>query len=123
MGISGLLPTLLSITNRHAHLRNFKGQTVAIDSYVWLHKGLHGHATSIIRKGQLEPMVNFCLSRIKQIESFDIKVVMVFDGATLPIKKCTEESRHIRRKRYRVEGDFFFLKINWRKQNKHTHRP
>ena len=38
MGISGLLPVLKSITNSK-HVREYKGQRVAIDGFSWLHKG------------------------------------------------------------------------------------
>lgn len=41
MGISGLLPLLRSITRR-VHLSQFAGQTVAVDAYSWLHKGIYG---------------------------------------------------------------------------------
>lgn len=41
MGIQGLLPLLRSITRR-VHLEKFAGQTVAVDAYCWLHKGVYG---------------------------------------------------------------------------------
>lgn len=41
MGISGLLPLLRSITRR-IHLDQFAGQSVAVDAYSWLHRGVYG---------------------------------------------------------------------------------
>jgi exonuclease-1 len=38
MGIQGLLPCLRSVS-RAAHVREYAGQRVAVDSYVWLHRG------------------------------------------------------------------------------------
>lgn len=38
MGIAGLLPLLQSITEP-VHISKYKGKKVAVDSYVWLHKG------------------------------------------------------------------------------------
>ena len=38
MGINGLLPCLRSVS-RAAHVREYAGQRVAVDSYVWLHRG------------------------------------------------------------------------------------
>src|SRR5690554_5550306 len=38
MGIQGLLPLLRSI-EKPVHLKDYAGQTLAIDGYVWLHKG------------------------------------------------------------------------------------
>ena len=39
MGIDGLLPCLKSVT-RPGHVRAYAGQRVAVDSYVWLHRGV-----------------------------------------------------------------------------------
>jgi exonuclease-1 len=38
MGIQGLLPLLKSI-ERPVHLKDYAGYTLAVDGYVWLHKG------------------------------------------------------------------------------------
>ena len=38
MGIQGLLPILKSIM-APVHVKELSGQTVAIDTYSWLHKG------------------------------------------------------------------------------------
>jgi exonuclease-1 len=46
MGISGLLPLLKSI-QRQRHLSEFAGQTVAVDAYVWLHRGAYGCASEL----------------------------------------------------------------------------
>jgi exonuclease 1 len=39
MGISGLLPALKSI-QKQRHLSEFAGHTIAVDGYVWLHRGI-----------------------------------------------------------------------------------
>lgn len=46
MGISGLLPALKSIQVTK-HLSEFAGQTLAVDAYVWLHRGTHTCATEL----------------------------------------------------------------------------
>lgn len=46
MGIQGLLPALKSIQNTR-HLSEFSGQTIAVDAYVWLHKGVFTCATEL----------------------------------------------------------------------------
>lgn len=46
MGISGLLPALKSIQIQK-HLSELAGQTVAVDAYVWLHKGIFTCATEL----------------------------------------------------------------------------
>ena len=40
MGIAGLLPCLKSVS-RNTHLKEFAGQRVAVDAYVWLHRSLY----------------------------------------------------------------------------------
>ncbi len=46
MGISGLLPLLKDIHNSK-HLSEFRGQTLAVDGYVWLHRGTYGCAAEV----------------------------------------------------------------------------
>lgn len=46
MGISGLLPLLKSI-QQNKHLSEFSGQTLAVDAYVWLHRGVYTCATEL----------------------------------------------------------------------------
>lgn len=46
MGISGLLPLLKSI-QVSKHLSECAGQTLAVDAYVWLHRGVHSCATEL----------------------------------------------------------------------------
>lgn len=41
MGITGLLPLVASVT-RSTHLSEFKNLKVAVDAYVWLHRGAYG---------------------------------------------------------------------------------
>jgi hypothetical protein len=40
MGITGLLPLLKSVT-RQVHVEQLAGESVAIDAYSWLHKGIY----------------------------------------------------------------------------------
>jgi len=47
MGISGLLPALKSIQVTK-HLSEFAGQTLAVDGYVWLHRGIMTCATELV---------------------------------------------------------------------------
>lgn len=47
MGIQGLLPLLKAI-QRPAHIREYAGCTLAVDSYCWLHKGVYGCSKEII---------------------------------------------------------------------------
>lgn len=46
MGIQGLL-TFVKPASKSIHLSELKGQTVAIDSYCWIHKGAFGCAEKL----------------------------------------------------------------------------
>ncbi|KAJ2765219.1 Rad2 nuclease, partial [Coemansia nantahalensis] len=46
MGIAGLLP-LLSEAQRKGHVKEFAGQTVGVDSYIWLYKGAFSCAVEV----------------------------------------------------------------------------
>lgn len=46
MGIQGLLPLVKSIEKR-VHLKDYAGMTLAVDGYVWLHKGAFACAQEI----------------------------------------------------------------------------
>ena len=46
MGITGLLPALKSI-QVVKHLKDYIGQSVAVDGYVWLHRGVYACATEL----------------------------------------------------------------------------
>lgn len=48
MGITGLLPFLEKAT-RNCNVSEFRGATVAIDSYCWLHKGATACADILAR--------------------------------------------------------------------------
>lgn len=48
MGIQGLLP-FVEKASRTCHISEFRGLTVGIDSYCWLHKGAFGCAEKLVR--------------------------------------------------------------------------
>ncbi|MPC25361.1 Exonuclease 1 [Portunus trituberculatus] len=48
MGISGLLP-FLKKASQGAHLKDFRGQTAAVDAYCWLHKGAFSCADKLVK--------------------------------------------------------------------------
>jgi exonuclease-1 len=48
MGISGLLP-FLKKSSVNCHVRQFRGKTVAIDGYCWLHKGAFSCADKLVK--------------------------------------------------------------------------
>ena len=93
MGISGLLP-LLSDIHTNIHLRELSGKTLGVDGYVWLHKGAFGCAFELVQGVNTKKYVNYFMKRIMHLKEFGIVPFIVFDGANLPMKSCTEKQRH-----------------------------
>ncbi|KAJ2171757.1 Rad2 nuclease [Coemansia sp. RSA 560] len=96
MGITGLLP-LLSEAQRKGHVKEFSGQTVGIDSYIWLYKGAFSCAVEIGLNQPTTKYISFFMARAHMLRHHGIDPLFVFDGGMLPSKRITETSRHERR--------------------------
>ena len=103
MGISGLLALLAPIT-QDVHLSAYAGQRIAVDAYVWLHKGAYTCAIDLALNRPTTAYINFCMKRIALLRSFNITPVMVFDGANLEAKRSQESSRAKTREDGRMRG-------------------
>ncbi|XP_061646665.1 exonuclease 1 isoform X2 [Phyllopteryx taeniolatus] len=80
MGIPGLLQ-FIKDAGEPINVKKYKGQTVAVDTYCWLHKGAFSCAEKLA-KGELTDHV---------------KPILVFDGRNLPSKREVEKARRERR--------------------------
>jgi 5'-3' exonuclease len=107
MGIQGLLPHLRGITVAR-HLSEFRGQRAAVDTFGWLHRGCHHHATAVVREGDFSAVVRFCLRRVDLLLLHGVEPLLVFDGSPLPLKAGTEEVRRASRELHRAEADRLF---------------
>ncbi|KAI9593067.1 putative exonuclease [Syncephalis fuscata] len=96
MGISGLLPLLKSI-QKPVHISALAGQCVAIDAYVWLHRGTYGCAAELGMSKPTRKYVDYCMHRVRLLKHFGVTPLLVFDGAPLPAKAVTEQERATRR--------------------------
>ncbi|KAG0706957.1 exodeoxyribonuclease 1 [Suillus ampliporus] len=96
MGISGLLPLLKSI-QVHRQLSDFAGQTLAVDAYVWLHRGVYACATEIATGKHSTKYVDYAMQRVRLLRHHNIRPYIVFDGGPLPAKTGTETERKQRR--------------------------
>lgn len=92
MGITGLIPFLEKASSK-VHLRELRGQCVAIDSYCWLHKGAFACADKLARGETTDIHIQYCLKYVNLLLSHDIKPILVFDGRHLPAKAMTEAKR------------------------------
>ncbi|WAR52720.1 hypothetical protein PtB15_2B145 [Puccinia triticina] len=97
MGIQGLLPFLRSI-QRESHLQHWAGKTLAIDGYVWLHRGAYHCAQELCLGKPTTKHVEYFVQKIDLLRRFGVSAYVVFDGDHLPSKKHTEDDRANRRK-------------------------
>ncbi|KAM5237696.1 exonuclease 1 [Ctenodactylus gundi] len=103
MGIQGLLQ-FLKEASEPIHVRKYKGQAVAVDTYCWLHKGAISCSEKLAKGEPTDKYVGFCMKFVNMLLSHGIKPVLVFDGCTLPSKKEVERSRRERRQANLLKG-------------------
>ncbi|CAL8255565.1 unnamed protein product [Lota lota] len=96
MGIQGLLQ-FLKDASEPVHVKKYRGQTVAVDTYCWLHKGAFACAEKLAKGEPTDQYVTYCMKFVDMLLSFDVRPILVFDGCNLPSKKEVEKSRRERR--------------------------
>ncbi|CAJ0847439.1 2605_t:CDS:10 [Entrophospora sp. SA101] len=104
MGIPSLLQNLRSIES-FTSISKYAGTTVGIDAYSWLHKGASTCVASLVRNKETKRHVDFCLTRVKMLQKFKVRPLLVFDGGYLPAKEFTEKKREMLRLEYRKLGE------------------
>ncbi|NXG49651.1 EXO1 Exonuclease, partial [Psilopogon haemacephalus] len=103
MGIQGLLQFIKEAAEP-THVKRYKGQTVAVDTYCWMHKGAYACAEKLARGEPTDIYVSFCMKLVDMLLSFGIKPILVFDGCTLPSKKEVEKARREKRQASLLKG-------------------
>lgn len=92
MGITGLLP-FLKDASTPINIKQFAGQTVAVDTYCWIYRGAFSCAEELALGQKADGHVKYVLKYVTRFLEWGIKPIMVFDGACLPSKKGTEMKR------------------------------
>ncbi|XP_062429626.1 exonuclease 1 [Rhea pennata] len=103
MGIHGLLQFIKEAAEP-THVKKYKGQAVAVDTYCWLHKGAYACAEKLAKGEPTDLYVAFCMKLVDMLLSFGIKPILVFDGCTLPSKKEVEKARREKRQASLLKG-------------------
>nr|CCC92106.1 putative exonuclease [Trypanosoma congolense IL3000] len=127
MGIKGLWSEVKPVCQR-SHLSKFRGQRVAVDMYVWLHRGIIGsvelgteadieefrsYAKSLLDSSAAAVeytvpvntrMLQCVMSRVDLLLKCGIHPVLVFDGAEIPMKRGKEEERKGNRDKHLIEA-------------------
>ncbi|KAH9113826.1 hypothetical protein LEN26_007237 [Aphanomyces euteiches] len=112
MGISNLLPQLKSIAEETT-LHKFKGKTIAVDGYVWLHRGVYSCSQELCLGQDSDRYVNYFMERVDFLLNCGIHPYIVFDGGPLPMKKATEDERRASREKHRTAGLEFLKNKNY----------
>lgn len=92
MGVLSLLKVLKS-ASEPCSLEQFRGQTVGIDGYSWLHRAAISCSWDLAHNKPTTRLVDFCIKRIKMLRHFGVEPYMVFDGDFLPTKANVEKER------------------------------
>ncbi|GMG21589.1 unnamed protein product [Ambrosiozyma monospora] len=100
MGITGLLPILKPIQNP-VSLEEYRGKTLAVDTYAWLHKGVFSCSMQLALNQPTQAYINYIMKKIRMLNHFGITPYMVLDGDALPRKKGTEIERAQRREHHK----------------------
>ncbi|BGP15941.1 hypothetical protein JCM10213_003628 [Rhodosporidiobolus nylandii] len=106
MGIGGLLPLLKEI-QKPCHVREWAGKTVAVDAYVWLHRGAYGCAEDLAMGKSTVKYVNYAMHRVRMLKYYGVTPILVFDGGLLPSKMGTEDERERKRTEALAKGRAF----------------
>lgn len=95
---------MLKSIQKPTNLKNFKGKTLAVDAYGWLHRGTVSCAVEIATDKPTRKYVDFAVSRVRMLLHFGITPYIIFDGDYLPSKANTESSRALKRSDSRSHG-------------------
>uniref|UniRef100_A0AAV1UIW6 Exonuclease 1 n=1 Tax=Peronospora matthiolae TaxID=2874970 RepID=A0AAV1UIW6_9STRA len=103
MGITGLLPLLKSITETRS-IEEYRGRTLAIDGYCWLHRAIYSCSQEICLGQNTDKYVTYFMDRLAALQHYGVTPYVVFDGGPLPMKRGTEEERRKLRQKNRELG-------------------
>ncbi|XP_039205032.1 exonuclease 1 isoform X1 [Crotalus tigris] len=103
MGIQGLLQFIKEAAEP-THVKKYKGQVIAVDTYCWLHKGAYACAEKLAKGEATDQYVVYCMKLVDMLLSFGVKPILVFDGCTLPSKKEVEKTRREKRQANLLKG-------------------
>lgn len=92
MGVPQLLPQLKDI-QEVVSLAEFKGQTLAIDAYAWLHKSVMSCPVELGKGLYTDKYVNYFRRRVAMLRGFGVEPYFVFDGDKFSNKAGVENER------------------------------
>ena len=103
MGIKGLWKELGPVC-RAAHISQFRGLRVGVDTYCWIHRATIASVVALTSGQPCDKYLQFIASRLDLLQRFGVVPLLVFDGQAMPMKQNTDEARQQRRQAALVEG-------------------
>ena len=96
MGIKGLWKEVQPAC-RAAHVSQFRGQRVGVDTYCWLHRAVIACTLELATGKACDQYLAFIAGRVEMLLRFGVTPVLVFDGDSMPMKRVTDTDRKTRR--------------------------
>lgn len=96
MGVTGLHPQLKEIQVK-TQLLKYKGQTLAVDTYGWLHKAIVSCSQELCLNQPTKKYITSVTKKVEMLRYFGVEPYLVFDGASLPTKAATNLERRLKR--------------------------
>lgn len=109
MGVTGLLQQLKEIQQKTT-LSEYKGKTLAVDTYGWLHRGLISCAQDLCTDTPTRSYITSVMKKVDMLRYFGVEPYMVFDGSLLPTKEATNAERAARREKARESANMCMKK-------------
>lgn len=106
MGVTGLLQHLKEI-QEPTDLSKFKGKSLAVDTYGWLHRGLMSCAIELCEGIPTRKYITSVLKKVDMLRHFGVEPYLVFDGADLPTKGETVKERMLKREEAKIKAEKF----------------
>lgn len=97
MGVTNLLPQLKDI-QQQVSLADYKGKTLAVDAYGWLHRGLILCAQDLCLNKPTQSYITSVMKKVDMLRYFGVEPYLVFDGSPLPTKEATALERREKRR-------------------------
>lgn len=117
MGVTGLLPLLKEI-QEPCTLERYRGKTLAIDGFGWMHRALISCSQDLCQNRPTRRYITAVTNKLKMLRHFGIEPYLVFDGAPLPTKADTNSERRQRREEARKKADAYVAlgntKLAWK---------
>nr|CCA16620.1 exonuclease 1 putative [Albugo laibachii Nc14] len=121
MGITGLLPLLKGVSQEKT-LADYRGETLAVDGYCWLHQVMHRCSEDTFLDPKSERYIDYFMARVDNLVRHGVSPYIVFDGGSLPSKAHTEEARRLARQNDRAKAMQFLSQNNKEQARKHFSR-